>query len=130
MEFSWTRLWPTRSATRRVSHRWNLVWKIPARPVIAIQAIPAPTPTTWHGKARPSRCRRCSINAFFERLFGADAGLTPGAHAQRNRFRRSILDFVTNDTRKLQSGLGPTDKRKLEEYLSSNREIESQIKRA
>ena len=55
--------------------------------------------------------------ALFERLFGADAGLTPEARAQRNRFRRSILDFVTNDTRKLQSNLGPTDKRKLEEYL-------------
>ncbi|MGH9427076.1 MAG: DUF1552 domain-containing protein, partial [Terriglobia bacterium] len=30
--------------------------------------------------------------ALFERLFGADAGLTPEARAQRNRFRRSILD--------------------------------------
>ena len=68
--------------------------------------------------------------ALFERLFGADAGLTPEARAQRNRFRRSILDFVTNDTRKLQSSLGPTDKRKLEEYLSSIREIERQIERA
>jgi len=68
--------------------------------------------------------------ALFERLFGADAGLTPEARAQRNRFRRSILDFVTNDTRKLQSSLGPTDKRKLEEYLSSIREIERQIEKA
>jgi len=68
--------------------------------------------------------------ALFERLFGADAGLTPEARAQRNRFRRSILDFVTNDTRKLQSNLGPTDKRKLEEYLSSIREIERQLERA
>ena len=68
--------------------------------------------------------------ALFERLFGADAGLTPEARAQRNRFRRSILDFVTTDTRKLQSNLGPTDKRKLEEYLSSIREIERQLERA
>ena len=66
----------------------------------------------------------------FERLFGTDAGLTPEARARRNKFRRSILDFVSDDTRKLQSNLGPTDKRKLDEYLSSIREIERQIERA
>ena len=66
----------------------------------------------------------------FERLFGADAGLSPEMRAQKNRLRRSILDFVTDDTRKLQSNLGPTDRRKLEEYLSSIREIERQIDRA
>ena len=66
----------------------------------------------------------------FERLFGADAGLTPEARKQRNTFRRSILDFVSDDTRKLQGNLGPTDKRKLDEYLSSIREIERQIDRA
>ena len=45
-------------------------------------------------------------------------------------FRRSILDFVAVDTKKLESNLGPTDKRKLEEYLSSIREIERQLERA
>ncbi|MBI3470933.1 MAG: DUF1552 domain-containing protein [Candidatus Solibacter usitatus] len=68
--------------------------------------------------------------ALFERLFGADAGLTPEARARRNKFRRSILDFVTDDTKKLQSDLGPTDQRKLEEYLSSIRDIERQIEKA
>jgi len=68
--------------------------------------------------------------ALFERLFGNDAGLTPEARKRRNTFRRSILDFVTDDTRKLESGLGPTDKRKLEEYLSSIREIERQLDKA
>ncbi len=66
----------------------------------------------------------------FERLFGADAGLNPEQKARRNKFRRSILDFVSDDTRKLESNLGPTDKRKLEEYLSSIREIERQLERA
>src|SRR5687768_9723223 len=68
--------------------------------------------------------------ALFERLFGTDAGLTPEARARRNKFRRSILDFVSDDTRKLQSNLGPTDRRKLEEYLSSIREIELQLEKA
>jgi uncharacterized protein DUF1552 len=66
----------------------------------------------------------------FERLFGADAGLTPEERARRNKFRRSILDFVTGDTKKLQSDLGPTDRRKLDEYLSSIREIERQLEKA
>ncbi|MBI1898633.1 MAG: DUF1552 domain-containing protein [Acidobacteria bacterium] len=68
--------------------------------------------------------------AMFERLFGADAHLTPEAREQRNRLRRTILDFVSEDTRRLQASLGPTDKRKLDEYLSSIREIERQIEKA
>jgi len=66
----------------------------------------------------------------FERLFGSGPALSPEARAQRNRFRRSIIDFVTEDTRKLQAELGPTDRRKLDEYLSSIREIERQIEKA
>ena len=66
----------------------------------------------------------------FERLFGDDAHLSPEARAQRNRFRRSILDFVREDTRKLQGDLGPTDRRKLDEYLTSVRSIERQIEKA
>jgi hypothetical protein len=68
--------------------------------------------------------------ALFERLFGSGAELTPEARALRNKFRRSILDFVSDDTKKLQSNLGPTDRRKLDEYLSSIREIERQIENA
>ncbi|MCU1257400.1 MAG: hypothetical protein JWO80_285 [Bryobacterales bacterium] len=66
----------------------------------------------------------------FERLFGTGAALTPEARARQNRYRRSILDFVTADTKKLEGDLGPTDRRKLDEYLSSIREIEHQIERA
>jgi hypothetical protein len=68
--------------------------------------------------------------ALFERLFGKGAALSPEVRARQNKYRRSILDFVTDDTRKLQSVLGPTDQRKLEEYLSSIREIELQIEKA
>jgi hypothetical protein len=67
--------------------------------------------------------------ALFERLFGTGVALTPEARARQARYRRSILDFVGDDTRKLQAGLGPTDRRKLDEYLSSIREIERQIEK-
>ena len=66
----------------------------------------------------------------FERLFGTGASLTPEARARQNRYRRSILDMVSDDTHQLESDLGPSDRRKLDEYLSSIREIEHQIERA
>jgi hypothetical protein len=67
---------------------------------------------------------------FFERLFGDGVAMSPEARARQSKYRRSILDFVTEDTRTLQTALGPTDKRKLDEYLSSIREIETQIEKA
>lgn len=68
--------------------------------------------------------------ALFERLFGDGAALTPEARAQQAKYRRSILDFVTGDTKKLEMDLGPTDRRKLDEYLSSIREVELQLEKA
>ncbi len=53
-----------------------------------------------------------------------------GGAARQAKYRRSILDFVTEDTQKLETTLGPTDRRKLDEYLSSIREVERQIERA
>ena len=66
----------------------------------------------------------------FERLFGTGVVLSPEETDRRARFRRSILDFVTADTKKLQSSLGPTDTRKLDEYLTSIREVERQLVKA
>ena len=67
----------------------------------------------------------------FERLFGqAGADEDPAARAKRKRYEKSILDLVGEDTQKLKRELGPTDRRKLEEYLHAVREIESRIERA
>ena len=82
----------------------------------------------WRGETQPLP-PILNPRELFERLFGKDAHLSPEARAQRNRFRKSILDFVSEDTRKLRGVLGPTDQRKLDEYLSSIREIESQIEK-
>ena len=68
--------------------------------------------------------------AMFDRLFGADAALSPEARKRRNLYRRSVLDLVSADAKRLALDLGPTDQRKLDEYLSSVREIETQIERA
>ena len=58
--------------------------------------------------------------ALFERLFGNGVILSPETRARQADYRRSILDFVSEDTRKLEATLGPTDRRKLDEYLSSH----------
>jgi hypothetical protein len=67
----------------------------------------------------------------FERLFaGVDTTETPAARAKRERYNKSILDFVMDDTQQLQGNLGPTDRRKLDEYLYAIREVEKQIEAA
>jgi Protein of unknown function (DUF1552) len=68
--------------------------------------------------------------ALFERLFGADANEPAAARARRLAMRTSILDEVLGSTTQLASSLGGTDRRKLDEYLTSVREIERQIERA
>ena len=67
----------------------------------------------------------------FERLFGtADLSLDPETRARRAQYRKSILDLVTEDTRRLNGTLGPNDRRKMDEYLSAVREIEKRIEGA
>ena len=67
----------------------------------------------------------------FERLFaGADAKETAASRAERQAYRKSVLDFVLEDARQLQANLGATDRRKLDEYLTAVRELEQRIERA
>jgi hypothetical protein len=67
----------------------------------------------------------------FERLFGTeDLSLSPEVRARRQRYRKSILDLVSDDTHKLVHDLGPADRRKIDEYLTAVREIEQRIARA
>ncbi len=68
--------------------------------------------------------------SLFERLFGDGVAMTPEARARQAKFRRSILDFVTEDTHGLEATLGPTDRRKLDEYLTSIRSVETQLEKA
>jgi hypothetical protein len=84
----------------------------------------------WRGPATPMP-PETNPRLVFERLFGdIDTSLTPEARARRLRYRRSILDLVGERTKELSADLGPSDRRKLDEYLSSIREIEQRIERA
>jgi hypothetical protein len=66
----------------------------------------------------------------FERLFAGSSDVaTAAAQAERAKYQKSILDYVREDAARLQNKLGANDKRKLEEYLTSVREIEARISR-
>ena len=67
----------------------------------------------------------------FERLFCNEVpGESDAMRAVRLKHRKSILDFVADDARRLKHQLGYTDRRKIEEYLTAVREVEMRIEHA
>jgi hypothetical protein len=84
----------------------------------------------WRGPATPMP-PETNPRLVFERLFGdIDTSVPPEVRARRLLYRRSILDLVNERTATLASTLGPVDRRKLDEYLTSIREIEQRIEKA
>jgi hypothetical protein len=65
--------------------------------------------------------------AVFERLFGEGGRIDPAASAARDQADRSTLDGVTDRLNQLKLQLGPADRRKLEEYTDSIRDVERRI---
>ena len=68
--------------------------------------------------------------AVFERLFGDEEYSDPKTRMMVARQDRGILDAVREETARLAGSLGKGDKRKLDEYLYSVREIERRIEAA
>jgi hypothetical protein len=64
--------------------------------------------------------------AVFERLFGA-LDENPAQALKRRHNETSILDYVFSDARRLDSNLASSDRAKIDEYLTSVREIERRI---
>ncbi len=62
----------------------------------------------------------------FERLFGS-FDENPADRRKRLHNETSILDYVLADTERLNSEIGAADHRKIDEYLTSVREIEQRI---
>ena len=90
------------------AYEYNLAWRSPTQPV-----SPEPNP-----------------RLVFERLFGTG---TPGERGQnlkrRQAEQQSILDFVMDDADAVQRKLNGRDRQKLDQYLTSVREIEQRIER-
>ncbi len=66
----------------------------------------------------------------FERLFGDGDSTDPEERLARLRERRTILDFVGERLSRLRAGLGAADRRKLEEYAETIRDLERRIEKA
>ena len=71
--------------------------------------------------------------AIFDRIF-AGAGSATGAAAaadaaKRLALRTSVLDFVRGEATSLQPKLGTTDRRKLDQYFTSIRSVETELQR-
>lgn len=91
------------------AYQYNLSWRSDNTPV-----APEPNP-----------------RLLFERLFGAGApGERREGYRRRQEQQRSILDFVRDDARSLQAKMTHRDKEKLDEYLTSVRDIERRIQGA
>lgn len=84
----------------------------------------------WRSETQPVP-KETNPKLIFERLFtNGREGESDEARAKRERYNRSVLDFVQEDARRLQGELGASDRRKLDEYLNAVREIEQRIARA
>ncbi len=79
---------------------------------------------SWKSETQPLPPEMNPRNVF-ERLFG-DAAMSPEQRASR----RSVLDLTRQETARLARELGASGRRKMDEYLSSIRELETRIERA
>ncbi len=91
------------------AYGYNLAWRSPTQPV-----TPEPNP-----------------RLVFERLFGEGPASERLANLRRRqREEQSILDFVLTDARAMEGGMSGRDRQKLDQYLTSVRDIEQRIERA
>jgi hypothetical protein len=85
---------------------------------------------SWRAESTPNS-KEVDPKAVFDRLFnGVDPKELAEARAKRELYNKSVLDFVMEDAKGLSSTLGSGDQKKLDEYLSSVRDVEVQIKKA
>jgi hypothetical protein len=90
------------------AYEYNMAWRSPTQPV-----APEPNP-----------------RLVFERLFGVGSREERRENLRRRQAeQRSILDFVMDDADAVQRRLGGRDRQKLDQYLTSVREIEQRIER-
>jgi hypothetical protein len=85
---------------------------------------------SWSSATQP-KAAESNPRAVFERLFGDGK---PGERAanleRRQQQEKSVLDFVMDDARAMQKRLDTNDRKKLDQYLTGIREIETRIQKA
>ena len=85
---------------------------------------------SWRSESSPL-AKQVNPRLVFDRLFGGPTeNEAREARARSDRRQKSVLDFVAEDARRLTQSVGASDRRKLDEYLTSVREVEQRISRA
>jgi hypothetical protein len=84
---------------------------------------------SWKNDTTPM-LKDCDPRSIFDRLFSnGNQNESAEASAKRSLHRKSMLDFILADAHSLEGSLGAADKRKVDEYMTSVREIERRIDR-
>ena len=83
---------------------------------------------SWRNETTPA-VKEVNPRIVFDRLFGrATATDHQGeSHDQQETYNRSILDFARQNLKRLSGELGKTDRDRMDEYLTSIREIERRL---
>ncbi len=85
---------------------------------------------SWKNATTPMT-KDVNPQSVFDRLFAAgNPGESAEAKARREADQKSVLDAVVQDANRMQGRLGAADRNKLDEYLTSVREIEVRLQRA
>jgi hypothetical protein len=82
---------------------------------------------SWRSERSPN-AKEFMPKRVFDRLFrSGGSGLSPEEAKRKAKFRGSILDAVLEDSKKLRGKMGLSDRRKLDEFMGSVREVEKRI---
>ena len=81
---------------------------------------------SWRSATQPLP-KEVNPKLVFERIFG---GGDDSERKARQASRKSVLDFIREDSKSLSSKLGKGDQQKLDEYFTSIRDIEQRMQRA
>lgn len=82
---------------------------------------------SWANETTPLP-KMTDVGQAFDYIFGGfDPQQSAESIARRRAYRKSILDYVRQDTTALQQKLGATDRAKLDQYLTGLRELERRV---
>jgi hypothetical protein len=84
---------------------------------------------SWRNEVTPMT-KETDPRLVFERLFGTGESNEANSFLGRRHLKKSILDFVMEDARRLNTRISGADRRKLDEYLTAIREIELRVQKA
>lgn len=88
------------------------------------------THISWRSSTSPAPYE-INPKLVFDRLFTDQSNkLTQSTVAERDFYRKSIVDYVLDDASRLRGRIAGNDKRKLDQYLTGVREVERRIQQA